>query len=431
MNFQALHASRNAESNELPLLFFSSNEENINWITHALNEWTIIHQTYTSIDTQLAHIKSIHPHLLLLDFSDNSLDASDASSIIKFIQDSKSLYPELLLISVGTTSNHEGAVLALRAGIRHFIDISEPVEAAREVVRKLIPHKTTEKKQTLGSVITLLGVRPGMGTTTLAVHLADLIHGSDTDALQRRATDKQRVCLLDFGLPSSDGQMYLNVTGTFNLIDLIRNKHRLDQTLIQTAVAHSKNGVKVISLPRDLYEMSKITAKDATTLLAHLRSYFDTVIIDFGGYNDMTFIKHIASASDQTWVVSDQSLGALVSMSNMVKDLNKDLPTPKNIGVIINRFDERYGLSSEKIAERFNLPLLGVIPECAVRLISNANLGMLMHEDNKKDPYVRAVRELTTKIIVKHKSATENSSTNSWLQRAFSSAKNTNQKPRS
>ena len=197
--------------------------------------------------------------------------------MITLAQMMKSKLPDVPVVAVGTMDYPEGAVAALRAGVHHFIDMTAPVEEAHDVIYKLVSAIVMPAVSVEGTLITLLGARAGVGTTTLAVHLSDILQ-------QRKSVQHKdyQIGLLDLGLPACDGQLYLNVTGTFNFIDTVRNRHRLDRTLIQTALASSHTGIKVISLPRILKEMADVSSAEVLSLLTQLRLYFDVLIMDLG-----------------------------------------------------------------------------------------------------------------------------------------------------
>jgi pilus assembly protein CpaE len=299
--------------------------------------------------------------------------------------------PDWPLVAVGTIAYPEGAVAALRAGINHFIDISAPADEARESVRKLLARAPAPAAPAFahGAVTALLGARAGVGATTLAVHLSDI--------LRRRKTAGQpecRVALLDLGFPTGDGQLYLNASGNFHFADIVRNLHRLDQTLIQTALTRSSNGVAVIPLPRAARDMSGLADADVLALLTQLRFYFDVVVMDLGGYPDAAFAARLAKAADRIWLLTDQSAGALVSLAALLAGLDKLGGNPGNRHLIVNRHDRHYGMSAPQIAERFGLPLAAAIPDRTLGLMGSANQGKLLHEVAGNDPYVRAVRVL-------------------------------------
>lgn len=387
------------------LVFCSSNKAHLAWVTSALDEWQVLSKELINLNDLALHMPDVFPRLIFLDFSGNGGNSiSDhASDMRQFVQLLKKTVPNVPLIAIGSMLSPEGTVAAMRAGINHFIDMSASVNEAQEVVRKLLAMKPADEA-TLGSVITLLGARAGIGTTTLAVHLADTLQR------YKPVPNKQRrIGLLDLGFPIGDAQLYLNTSGNFNFSEVVRNRHRMDQTLIHTALASSKSGLKIVSLPRELSEMKDISNADVLALLARLRRYFDVLIVDLGANPDKDFVKNIVQASDKACFVTDQSAGSLISLAAMLNTM-EDQDGKTNRRLIVNRYDKQFGMSAEQIAERFGLPLAGVLPERTLKLMSCINQGKLLHELNHHDAYVTVIEDLVKKILNIDDSERRNSS---------------------
>ncbi|MNR82736.1 hypothetical protein D3C72_135050 [compost metagenome] len=388
-----------AHSDSNRFVFCSSNGAHLRWLAHALKEWYVVQQELAPIALLTARVAECKPRLVLLDFSGNCGDstANCTADMIALAQLMKTKMPDVPVVAVGTMDYPEGAVAALRAGVHHFIDMTAPVEEAHDVIYKLVSAVAAPAVAIQGTLITLLGARAGVGSTTISVHLADILQ-------QRKSVQHKdyQIGLLDLGLPAGDGQLYLNVAGTYSFIDTVRNRHRLDRTLIQTALTNSHSGIKVISLPRILKEMAGISHDDVLSLLTQLRLYFDVLVLDLGGLSDLDLVETMANASDQVLFVTDQSAGSLVSLSTLLKDFNKHGGDASRRQLIVNRYDIRYGMSAQQIAERFSLPLAAALPECTLRLMSSANQGKLLHDVAKHDPYVRAIQDMAEKLLNPH-----------------------------
>lgn len=388
-----------AHSDSNRFVFCSSNGAHLRWLAHALKEWYVVQQELAPIALLTARVAECKPRLVLLDFSGNCGDstANCTADMIALAQLMKTKMPDVPVVAVGTMDYPEGAVAALRAGVHHFIDMTAPVEEAHDVIYKLVSAVAAPAVAIQGTLITLLGARAGVGSTTISVHLADILQ-------QRKSVQHKdyQIGLLDLGLPAGDGQLYLNVAGTYSFIDTVRNRHRLDRTLIQTALTNSHSGIKVISLPRILKEMAGVSHDDVLSLLTQLRLYFDVLVLDLGGLSDLDLVETMANASDQVLFVTDQSAGSLVSLSTLLKDFNKHGGDASRRQLIVNRYDIRYGMSAQQIAERFGLPLAAALPECTLRLMSSANQGKLLHDVAKHDPYVRAIQDMAEKLLNPH-----------------------------
>ncbi|CFN80600.1 Flp pilus assembly ATPase [Bordetella pertussis] len=81
--------------------------------------------------------------------------------------------------------------------------------------------------------------------------------------------------------------------------------------------------------------------------------------------------------------------------------------------LVVNRYDERYGMSAAQIAERFGLELAGTLPDRTLPLMVCTNQGRLLHEQAERDIYVRAVQTLVDRLLAG--SEAPRARHNSWL----------------
>ncbi len=414
--------ARNKALNELTALsrfvFCSPSSIQAEWLSTALGKWGTLLQEKDSVTELLPRIAELKPLLVLLDFSgvehgndqagvfSSDVQSSSAHAIELARALTKAL-PTLPLVAVGSMAFPEGAIAALRAGVSDFIDVSASEDEARDVVQRVLAKAEARGSAPVpvkrGQLVTLLGVRSGIGTSTLAAHLADMIQQRHTSHGGKRNTTDSRVALLDLGLPAGDGKLYLSANGNFDFAEAVRNLRRFDETLVHTALPRSTGGVTVISLPHNLSEMRTVSHHDALALLDRLRLYFDVLIADLGGFTNQDFIANLTGAADQVWLVTDQSVGALVSLAGTLQELNERHPDDGKRQLIVNRYDERFGMAASQIAERFKLPLLATLPERTLKLNASANRGKLLHDVSPHDFYIRTIDGLIDGLLKREK----------------------------
>lgn len=347
----------------------------------------------------LHHASDGHP--VLLDFS-----SSMAGNSAEMAQRVAAAVPHAPIVAVGSTRvEHSADVLcALRAGLNDFIDLDGSAEEAQTVVRRMLdrmPASMTTAPMPACKVhsVALLGVRAGVGTSTLAAHLGVLAQGAFGAACghERTATSHGGVLLLDLGHPAGDAQLYLDVRGDFFFNDAARNAFRLDQTLARTAFPRHASDLAVLSHsphagPRALPD------SDVKLLLQRLRSLFELVLIDLGGVDEGDRPSPMLETADDIWLVADQSVGAVFSLDVTLRRLQQQGIPRDKLRLVINRYIDVDGLSPQQLADRFELPLLAVIPERTRALRESAGVGKLLHETERNDRYVRALWPLLANL---------------------------------
>lgn len=401
-------------------LFCSSHGAHGQWLSSALRGAGIVLQESDRPALLQQRVMDLDAQVVLLDFSGDADPATSqegggggityATELARVLT---RCMPAVPLVAVGSTTCPEGAVAALRAGVHEFIDMSRGADEALEVVRRVLEGVHTAPAAAPlrhGRFVVLLGVRPGVGCSTLSAHLTHMLqaHGlrSHGEAVPASAGASNapdaplasHAALLDLGLPAGDCSLYLNTQSDFNFAQAVLNLRRLDETLVHTAMGHHASGFVVLPLPRDLTEMRSVAHADALALTDRLRGFFDVTVADLGGFSNTAFLANLARAADEVWLVTDQSVGAIVSLASLLREL-EDSEVPRGVmQLVVNRYDPRYGMAADQIARRFELPLCGVLPDRPVTLLAAANQGKLACETAPQDAYVRALKPLAERL---------------------------------
>ena len=366
-------------------VFVSASAANVRWLADTLVALGAVEQVELGSAALAERIAALDPSLLFVDFSGGRTAAAGEA-----IRTVRAIAPQLQVVAVGTISEPESALAALRAGVRDFIDLSASAVEAARVARNVLEH-IAEPVVRHGRLIALIGARPGVGVSTLAANLAVTVQKRDVRAARHAA-------LIDLGLPAGDAMLYLDSRGEFDFVEAVRNLRRFDQTFVHTAFARHTSGLALTALPPDMSSLRTISFASAVALLNRLRAFFDQQIVDLGGFTNIEFIAHVASAADEVWLVCDPSIASIVSASALIRELTAAQFEAGALGLVVNKFDPQLGLSAEQIATRLELPLLATLPARSVPLGQAANQGKLLAETAERDPYVRALSALAQRI---------------------------------
>ena len=269
--------------------------------------------------------------------------------------------------------------------------------------------------------VLLLGTRPGVGVSTLAVQLAGLLQSrlaaatgtcQDVPPAHPLPTN-QCVVLLDLGRPVGDCQLYMNLTSTLNVVDAARALHRIDATHWAAAMTRASNGVAMLSLPEDLEQMRDVSQTDMLALFERMHALFGLLLMDASGWWDAEWVSALARVSTETWLISDQSVGSLAALQRQIKLLQTQLICSSHLKLVVNHYDERYGMTAAQIAQRFGLQLIGTLPDRPLPLIVCGNQGKLLHAITERDPYIAAMIVLVEAVWARQ--SVKPAACNAWL----------------
>jgi pilus assembly protein CpaE len=388
------------------LLFYSPDEQRAQRLAARLRHMATVHweDSRRFSAEHWAALRAEH-RLVLLDYACETADASTTLA-----RQLNALSPETPLLGVGSTAADRatGVLAALRAGVRDFVDMDASDDEIRTLLNHALQHAATNQTSATpairkpGQLVILLGVRPGVGTSTLAAHLGALSMPARTNNEADNAAPHS--LLLELGVPHGDAALYLGAKGDFHYEDALRNASRIDSTLIRTAMPHHVSRLAVLSQAQELAGPA-----DAAPLIQRLLGLFELILCDLGGLPLRQIPPGLLQAADEIWLVADQGIASMVSLDLCLRQLAQLQARDQRLSLIVNRHDEECGIHARQIAERFELPLLAVLPERGRALRSSANQGLLLHQVAPNDTYLRALTPLLAKLHIGVKSSADSS----------------------
>lgn len=379
-------------------LYASDNGEHAAWLNAALGhlgQVTVVTLDEAALGERIA---TTQPRTLFLDFS-----GAQALRSTRLAAALRREWPELLLIGIGHANETNTTLSALRAGVDDFLDVDGPTTEVVAVLQDLMARRQGQRPaQGKGRSVALLGARVGLGVSTLACNLAALLQEQRSAALARapgRTVHRQGVALLDLGLPARDALLYLGLKSEFSFVDGVHNLHRLDPTLLQTALVQHGSGAAVLPLPASLAQIREISHAESVLLVQRLADFFDVQIADLGGFSSIDFVAQVARNVDQVWVVCDQSIGGIVSTASLLRELREHDVNMQRLSLVVNKFEPFVNLPALDIAHQLGLPLGHVLPARASALLAASCQGQLLASTARNDPYVQAVGQMVRGLL--------------------------------
>ncbi|WP_420210925.1 fimbrial protein [Burkholderia aenigmatica] len=374
----------------------SPQEAHVRWLADTLVSAGAVEAASLEPGVLAQRITGVNPALVFIDFSEGVEAASVAAAMVR------AAHPGLPIVALGSLAQPESTLAALRAGVRDFIDVSASTEEALRTTRGLLAH-VGEPASRHGKVVALLGARAGMGVSTLAANLAVWLQkralGPGAAAVSDGGTPAGRqTALIDLGLPAGDSALFLNTRCEFNFVDAVQNLRRIDRTFVNTALTRHSSGVALTTLPPDLAGLRDVSYASCIGLLNRLRAFFDQQVIDLGGFSNREFVMQITASVDEAWLICDQGVASIVSAADLLTGLRDAGVDTDRIKLVVNQYDSALNLMPGQIAERLGLSLVGTLPARRVAICHAANQGRLIVDMAERDPYVRALESLATRL---------------------------------
>lgn len=365
------------------LTLVSDSEASTRWLREALGAAGSLRVCGVEPDRLAERLGTERGSLVVIDFSEpQRVPAAELA------QRAALALPQSAIVALGRAADAAAALAALRAGVREFIDTEAPPADALAVLARLV-QAPAAPRVIQGTVVSLVGARPGVGTSTLAAHLAVM--------LQEHLKREQRgAALLDLGIPVGDSQVLLETRGSFSFAEAARSQHRIDATFVQSALPRHASGLAVLSLPANVAELRELSHASAVSVTQRLRSFVDLQLIDLGGFANQEFIAQVAAISDHCLMVCDQGAPSVISALELTRTLRARGLRPQ---LVVSKADDSVDPSPAQIAERLELPLLMALPNRSTALLQAMNTGRLLSQVAPGDPYVKLVRQLLARLL--------------------------------
>jgi len=182
------------------------------------------------------------------------------------------------------------------------------------------------------------------------------------------------VLLIDASLQMGVCASMLDLKPATTLTDAVRQRNRLDETLLrQLAVPHS-SGLHLLAAPLDALEAAEVDEESMARVMTLARRTYDYVFVDTFPLIDSVMMA-VMDLSDRVFLVTESVVPTLLGMVNLIRVLDS-LGFPKERQrIILNRYSSFAGnLKPDDVARRLGREVNHVIPYQKKLLIAS-NIG--------------------------------------------------------
>lgn len=285
------------------------------------------------------------------------------------------------LIGVSSRVEAEYLMRAMRAGCNEFLP--KPLDEVQltEAIRRFQAGSLANKgPQSLGRIISFYGVKGGVGTTTLAVHLA----------LHLVVTHGKRVLLIDHKHELGHVALHLGIReNIYSMSDLIHNVDRLDADLLQGFVTRHPSGMDVLPSPDTCAAAHEDSREALERVMDYLKRRYEFILLD-SSMRYGTSLQTLMSASEEVALISTPDLPALRDLARHVEHMNAMTDLTSKLRVVINRSTSEDAVSPAQIEASVRCPISLAVPN---------NYGQLLEAINSGEPVSPANRGAFTQII--------------------------------
>jgi pilus assembly protein CpaE len=308
------------------------------------------------------------------------------------------LFPEICVVLVAkpTTRLWERA---LRAGVREIIPVGADDDqvhealsragaaAARRQVSSSIAAQKREEEPPRGRVITVVSPKGGAGKTTVAVNLAT--------GLAQSAPG--RVAIVDLDLQFGDVASALALGPQSTVADAARLGSHLDSTALKVFLEPHPSGLYALVGPHFPAEAEEVSAVTASHMIDILAGEFSYIVVDTAAGLD-EFALAAIERSDDLVLVCVTDVPSVRGLRKALDALDLLGMTKSRRHLVLNRSDDRVGLSSADVEATIGLPVVASVPTSRSIQIS-INQGMPVVASDPRSSAGRALSGVASRFV--------------------------------
>jgi pilus assembly protein CpaE len=294
-------------------------------------------------DPVVRRIQTAKPDVILVD-----IPADNAILALRAIELLHQEMPDVALFAVGSISQPQVIVGAMRGGAREFIERpTTTTDLLEAFVRLTAAQRKVNREGTSGKVFTVVNAKGGSGATTVAVNLALALQSAQGNT-----------ALVDMA-PLGHTALHMNLKPLFSVADALRNLHRLDSSLLESFMTRHSGGLQLLAGPNIPVPVEPSTAEFAR-LFDMLIGHFRYVVVDASTRLDPT-TRLVCNLSQSVLMVANADVASLWSASRVQQYLGES-GGHERVNLVLNRFRKIPGFSEADAEAAAGVKLLWKIP---------------------------------------------------------------------
>ncbi len=282
--------------------------------------------------------------------------SEDPEGALKAVEKVKQAAPDLYVIASNYHADGETVIAGVRAGCSDFL--VQPVKRLefREAIARLerAPRRSSGSESRLGKLYAFLGVKGGVGTTTLAVNFAGVL-----------AQRKQRTVLVDLDFTGNDCAMQTGCAPQHTLIEVGENLSRMEPALFEGLAVRDPLGFLLMGPPDQMERRAAFTEPMFREFAGFLVEKYESVVVDAGRWIGDDVVLAALQSSSSIFLVITQQFPAVRNAQRYIAALMRMGFNQDQLKIVVNAYQKKPAASLatlDQIRQTLNQPVFYGIP---------------------------------------------------------------------
>ncbi|MCB2187525.1 MAG: AAA family ATPase [Deltaproteobacteria bacterium] len=290
--------------------------------------------------------------------------------------------PRSFMVVLAGSQAPDDILTAMRLGVREYLTEPMPPQAFNDAVLRLTREVSTAGKPQ-GRVVSVMGVKGGVGTTSVAVSLAWAIS---------RAVNRQ-IALVDLDLSTGDLAHMLDQNPQRNMSDVAIDFERVDSVFLDSLLAEITPNLRLLAAPDDPVAAEDITAAHVDRALDHLTDTHSLVIADLASRLDEVSLAAL-DRSTKVILLMEPTVVCLKATHRLLRLSHRLWQKADKLCLVVNREDSQGAVPRAEIERVLGKKPLAYLPNDTRTIMEAANAGRPAVQDRPKAKWSKSLGKL-------------------------------------
>jgi pilus assembly protein CpaE len=318
----------------------------------------------TSADQMVATITRLRPSAAIV-----TLKPEHSENNLELIKTLVTAAPDTAIITASRDTSPTLILGSMRAGAREFLQLPTNSSELQTVLGRIAEFCSSQENiaKRTGRIVAVFSGKGGAGVSFFSTNLA--------------AAMPSQTLLIDLNLQAGDTASFLGVDVKYSLTDFVRNRARLDDSLIASLITPHSARLSLVAAPIEAHDAEDIRPEDVTEILHQLSQKFEFIVLDLPHTFDPVSIAALDMV-DEILLLLTVDIPGIRSTKRALKVFDRLGYPRQKTHVVVNRWSKNIDSELSKVEAHLGEQLIGLVPNDYRRVMDSINLGRpLIQED--------------------------------------------------
>jgi pilus assembly protein CpaE len=333
-------------------------------------------------DQLLADVLRLRPSAVII-----ALGAGNQDNEFALIKQLAAACSETAIIVAAYDASPSLILGSIRSGAREFLQLPISADEFKTVLDRTEEFIATVASKRNGRIVAAFSGKGGAGVSFFSTNQA--------------AAMSVPTVLTDLNLQAGDAASLLGVEPKYSIADFVRNRTRLDDSLINSLITPHSSRLSLLAAPLEAYEAEEIKPEHVTEILHLVGQRFQCLVLDLQHTFDPVTVAALDLADDILLIMTLDIPGIRNTKRALKVFERLGYPSAK-IRVVVNRWTKNVDVELHKVEAHLHEQLIGLVPNDYGKVMNSINLGRPLVQSDPASKITLEIKRIASLVEGNH-----------------------------